>query len=298
MTSLSINILLIGIILITCIDTKADYSDISDQTFNYVLDSSAWSVQVNDLIEGGTGGTFGNLNLPQRGQFSVEVLDVDANWGVDFRVSNATDNVLGHITNDEFLMEFAKFLYYPEEECSRITTEGFNSKDIVNGPEILDWFFIETEADVWDFMDNLTTVEYHNVLPGVYAYEAYLQAHFEHQNKQVMFDVYMRGSFENQTLDVNIQFDHSIKFVWNDTTGILLGYRISTNFNGLFASYSIAEEINVVIHLSGYDLPSFKFISAFIPGFEIGIAVFTIGLIIVFNVIIRCIRKKRRKEEN
>ncbi|MHA1121738.1 MAG: choice-of-anchor S family protein [Candidatus Heimdallarchaeota archaeon] len=252
----------------------------------YLLESSVWIVKINNLEASGEGAFFNEINIDINTRYEVDVLDVDNVWGVDFKVTNYTStNSNGLITTDMFFSQFSKFLYYPVEECNRLVNSGFNKDEINRGPPLIQWFFVEPKQDVWDFLDNLTTLEYHNSLPNSLLYGATLEAEREIVDNQVIFDMYMRGTYENETGNTSIQFDHMIKFVWDEITGILLGYRIATYIYGQFQGYSITEDLQIINRQTGFELPKFKFISGFIPGFGFLITVIGLGTILVTSII-------------
>jgi hypothetical protein len=258
-----------------------------------LLENSAWIIRVNDLEAGGDGASFNGINIDMNTRYDVDVLDVDDVWGVDFKVTNNTNaNSNGLITTDMFYYQFSKFLYHPIEECDRLVNSGFNEEEIERGPPLIQWFFVEPEQDLWDFLDNLTTLDYHNSLPNSQLFEATLQADMEIVEGLVNFDMYMRGTYLNETEDSSVQFDHMIKFVWSEISGILHGYRVATSINGEYQGYTIRMELQMINRKSGYDLPKFKFLSGFIPGFEFLIAIIGIGSVLVLTIIYG---KKKKK---
>jgi len=268
------------------VKTQAAWGSISGSSTEYLLESSVWIVKINNLEASGEGAFFNEINIDINTRYEVDVLDVDNVWGVDFKVTNYTStNSNGLITTDMFFSQFSKFLYYPVEECNRLVNSGFNKDEINRGPPLIQWFFVEPKQDVWDFLDNLTTLEYHNSLPNSLLYGATLEAEREIVDNQVIFDMYMRGTYENETGNTSIQFDHMIKFVWDEITGILLGYRIATYIYGQFQGYSITEDLQIINRQTGFELPKFKFISGFIPGFGFLITVIGLGTILVTSII-------------
>lgn len=268
------------------VKTQAAWGDISGESTEYLLESSVWIVKINNLEASGDGASFNGINVDMNTRYDVDVLDVDNVWGVDFKVTNYTSaNSNGLITSDMFLSQFSKFLYYPVEECNRLVNSGFNKDEINRGPPLKQWFFVEPEQEVWDFLDNLTTLEYHNALPNSLLFDATLEAELETSENQVIFDMYMRGTYENESSNTSLQFDHMIKFVWDKISGILLGYRIATYMFGQFQGYSITEDLQIINRQTGFELPRFKFVSAFIPGFGFLIAVIGLGMILVASTI-------------
>ncbi|MHA1532712.1 MAG: choice-of-anchor S family protein [Candidatus Heimdallarchaeota archaeon] len=268
------------------VKTEAAWGSISGSSTEYLLESSVWIVKINNLEASGEGAFFNEINIDINTRYEVDVLDVDNVWGVDFKVTNYTStNSNGLITTDMFFSQFSKFLYYPVEECNRLVNSGFNKDEINRGPPLIQWFFVEPKQDVWDFLDNLTTLEYHNSLPNSLLYGATLEAEREIVDNQVIFDMYMRGTYENETGNTSIQFDHMIKFVWDEITGILLGYRIATYIYGQFQGYSITVDLQIINRQTGFELPRFNFVSGFIPGFGFLITVIGLGTILVTSII-------------
>ena len=275
------------------VKTQATWGDISGESTEYLLESSVWIVKINNLEASGEGASFNEINVDLNTRYDVDVLDVDNVWGVDFKIKNYTNaNSNGLITNDMFLSQFSKFLYYPVEECNRLVNSGFNKDEINRGPPLKQWFFVEPEQEVWDFLDNLTTLEYHNALPNSLLFDATLEAELETVDNQVIFDMYIRGTYENESSNTSLQFDHMIKFVWDKISGILLGYRIATYMFGQFQGYSITEDLQIINRQTGFELPRFKFVSGFIPGFGFLIAVIGLGTILVASIIYG--RKKKK----
>ncbi|MBK5115172.1 MAG: hypothetical protein KGD59_07220 [Candidatus Heimdallarchaeota archaeon] len=273
--------------------TQAAWGSISGSSTEYLLENSVWIVNINDLEASGDGAAFNEINIDMNTRYDVDVLDVDNIWGVDFKVTNYTEaNSNGFITTDMFFYQFSKFLYYPVEECNRLVNSGFNDEEIDRGPPLIQWFFVEPEQDVWDFLDNLTNIDYHNSLPDSLLFDATLQAELEIVDNLVIFDMYMRGTYLNETANTSVQFNHMIKFVWSEDSGILQGYRVDTSINGQYQGYSIIEELLIINRKSGFDLPKFKFVSGFIPGFEFLIAIIGLGAILVTTIIYRQKRKK------
>jgi hypothetical protein len=273
--------------------TQAAWGSISGSSTEYLLENSVWIVNINNLEASGNGASFNEINIDMNTRFDVDVLDVDDVWGVDFKVTNYTDaNSNGFITTDMFFYQFSKFLYYPVEECNRLVNSDFNEEEIGRGPPLIQWFFVEPEQDVWDFLDNLTNIDYHNSLPDSLLFDATLQADLEIVDNLVIFDMYMRGTYLNETANTLVQFNHMVKFVWSEVSGILQGYRVATSINGKYQGYSIIEELQIINRKSGFELPKFKFISGFIPGFEFLVAMISLGAILVTTIIYRQKRKK------
>jgi len=273
--------------------TQNAWGSISGSSTEYLLESSIWIVNINDFEKSGEGAFFNEININRNTRYDVDVLDVDNTWGVDYKITNNTDfHSDGMITSDMFLYQFSKFIYYPLEECKRLTSTSFDEDQINRGPPLILWFFIEPEQETWDFLTNLTNLDYHNSLPNKDLFDATLQAELEIANNLVIFDMYMRGSYKNESENTLFQFDHMIKFVWNDINGILQGHRVASYINGRYKGYSIVEELQIVNRKSGFDLPRFKYVSGFLPGFEYLIAILGIMTIFVSTIIIR---KKRNQ---
>jgi hypothetical protein len=275
--------------------SKADWNITISDAVEYSLDDSTWSVNFDGNLITASGGYFNGLMINDPGTFSVEVLDIDEVWGVEFQVENATDYVYEYMTMDRFYFEFLKFLYYAIDESSRLAEIGFNESRIQKGPALLPWFFIEPTQETWNFLSNMSDINYHNNLPIVKDIQGNLRAEFEKVNTEASFDIVIQGSLENATENINLDFDHSLKFVWNATTGVLLGYRISSYFTGSNKGHSMSEEINVVCRQVNYDLDRFKFLSGFIPGFSFVITLVCLGLLGSCFLIINRKRKKKNK---
>ncbi len=273
--------------------TQATWGNISGSSTEYLLERSIWAVNINDLEASGEGAFFNDININMNTRYDVDVLNVDNIWGVDFKITNNTNfHSDGMMTSDMFIFQFSKFIYYPLEECKRLTSTSFDENQINRGPPLILWFFVEPEQIVWDFIENLTTIDYHNSLPNKELFDATLQAELEIANNFVVFDMYMRGAYENKSENTLFQFDHMIKFVWDEVNGILQGYRIATYINGKFKGYSIVEELQIINRKSGYDLPRFKFGSGFIPGFE-----FLITIIGIFTILVSTIIRRNKKRK-
>lgn len=225
----------------------------------YILERSRWTVEVDEESGTGEGGVFQSLIVSEGAFFSVEVLSVDESWGVDFQVSNSSKNSNSYIDYSSFLFAFVKFLYYPVEESERLINKGFDLQQISYGPAIINWFFIEPKEELWDFFDELCTIDYHNSLPNAQEFDLILEATFEIVNENAVFDYFIRGFYENSTFSTQIQINHNLKFVWSASSGILQGYRITSNFEGSYFGENIKEELEVVCREENYNLPSFKF---------------------------------------
>jgi len=240
----------------------------------------------------GYGATYKTLNFNDKSSFTLQVLAVDETWGVEFRLNNSTNTAIGVITEDRFRFEILNTIYYSIFESQRLVDEGFNENAIKQGPRLFDWFFIQPETRTWGYLSNISSLDYHNNLPHTDDVSGTFMAEFTHNNAEATLDLLLDGSIENKTLNTNIQFEHTMKFVWNGTTGILLGYRFSALFQGTYQGHVMSEQITIILRLKGYVLPKFKFFTGFIPGFS-----FTIGALTLL-AITSCliIWKKRRKK--
>ncbi len=285
-------ILASGIFLINSQNSIANYIVSPSETYTYVLERSDLYVEFEDLSEVGTDGLYNDISLPSRSTFTVEILNVDEEWGVDFEVSNSTETTSDYLTNDQFIYELSNFIYYPVLEGKRIAEE-YDADKIKIGPEITSWFFIQPTEANWNFLNNFTKEEYYSDIPINQYIDGYFQASLERLEGEVLFDYNIKGTYTNESDKANIQFDHLFKFVWNETTGVLLGYRISSYLTGKYYDFDVYEEIYVVCHLSGYDLPNYKYIPGFISGYSYFIALSGILALTVFVLIVRTKRKKR-----
>lgn len=261
---------------------------------DYLLESASWTVFYGYDEASGEGCRFNDIKVKPNNEFEIHVGDIDPVWGVQYEIDNTTDTSIGFISTDMFLLQFENFLYYPTEECIRLYSEGFNATEVSLGPQMFGWFFIEPSDSMWAYFDELVDIEYHKSKTSLYDYQAYFESFFERRDKQAIFDVNMYGDFINDTLEVDMNFQHNLKFIWNDTTGILLGYRISTQFSGTFHGMSLGEKLDVVCKEADFDLPNFKFFNytGFIPGFDFGISMIAILTITSFIVVIMKRRKK------
>lgn len=276
-------------------ESKSDWLINNGTTTEYTIEEAEWTVEFGELSESGEGGQFESVKIEPSDTFDVIALDVDDIWGVEFKLDNSTATAIGIISSDAFYYEFVNFIYYPAVECARLAYEGFNEQRIMHGPEIPKWFFIEPSVELWNFFDEITDINYHKTRENNYDYEAYFEAYFERRDDQAIFDLHMYGDFLNDTLEIAMQFDHNIKFVWQESTGILNGLRMNTVLSGDYGNQTIGEDVSLVLMKSSYTLPDFKFFAytGFIPGFNFGIAVISIFSIIVVSIIFT--KVKRRK---
>lgn len=261
----------------------------------YELDESNWSITYGGLSTSGEGGTFHDLKIAQGDSFTVTVVQVDDNYGVGYLLKNTTEQTAADFVDyASFLYEFANFLYYPEIEAERLYQTGFNESEIALGPPLLSWFFIEPIEDVWDFLEEVTTLAYHNSLPNTDEFDGTLEADFAEEGTNKIFDFYLRGTYINKTKNIEIDFDHNIKFIWRTSTGILQGYRISSQFSGEYFGNEISEELATACRLGTYSLPHFKFggFSGLISGFRIPILIISSLVIVTLH---QLLKKKRRK---
>ncbi|MBN1330400.1 MAG: hypothetical protein JXA54_13080 [Candidatus Heimdallarchaeota archaeon] len=289
-TILLLVITLSGIFLINSQNLIATYTIVPGETSTYILERSDWYIKFEDLSESGSDGRFNDLSISSKSVFTVEVLGVDEEWGVDFEISNSTDTTTDYLTNDQFIFEFSNFIYYPIFEGKRIVEE-FDADIIKIGPEIFPWFFIQPIETNWNFLNNFTTQDYYSTNPLDQYVDGYFQASLERLGGKVLFDYNIKGSYTNESDKAKIQFDHLFKFIWNETSGVLLGYRISSYLTGKYFDLDFYEEIYVICRLSGYEIPNYKFIPGFIPGYSYFIAISSIFAIAIFTIVF----KKRRK---
>jgi len=283
-------IILGGFCLIKFQNLNAIYSIIPGETHDYILERSDLYVEFEDLSQVGTDGRYNDISISSRSSFTVEVLDIDEEWGVDFEISNSTHSTSDYLTNDQFKYEFSNFIYYPIFESERIVEE-FDIDKIKIGPEITHWFFIQPIEANWNFLDNFTTEDYYANIPLNQYIEGSFQASLERFEGEIIFDYDIKGTYTNESDESNIQFDHLFKFIWNETTGVLLGYRISSYLTGKYLGQNVYEEIYVICRISGYDMPNYKFIPGFIPGYTY---VITIGGIFTIAVLTSIFNKKRK----
>ncbi|HUU76991.1 MAG TPA: choice-of-anchor S family protein [candidate division Zixibacteria bacterium] len=275
------------------LDTKGQWKISTGTSVEYTIEEANWTVQYGDLSESGEGSQFDNVKINPSGTFEVEVINVDDQWGVEFVVDNSTEVSTGVITTDTFVFEFVKYLYYPAEECARITTEGFNSVSIKHGPYMPAWFFIEPNQELWDYFDEISAIEFHKTKENNFDFEAYFESFFELRDNQAIFDLHMYGDFINDTLETNMQFDHNIKFVWQESSGILLGYRVNSYLSGEYENQTITENLLMTCKQTEYSLPDFKFYAytGFIPGYGFGITIISLIFLLTFGFLI----KKQKK---
>jgi len=253
-----------------------------DDSENYILDSGYWHIKVDDVEKYADGVILNGIRVTEGNSFSVTVEDIDEAWGIEFEFNNSTHSIIDYINNDEFLFEFSKNFYYPEEECKRIDAEGFDLEKTLSGPKMYHWFFLNPTDELWQQLDNFTTLEYHNSLPRENTYDSFLRADLELTVAEATFDLYMYGTFKNEEENIAIQFDHIMKFVWQKSTGILLGFRTASYFTGNYKNFTITEDMEMICRKSGYDLSAYRYISGFLPGFEVIICL--VGFVVLLTI--------------
>jgi len=287
-----ISFLVLGFIIQNSSKVSGEYTITPSDKFTFVLEQADWLVEFDDESQLGYGGTYNDITITDESTFTVDVLAVSNEWGVDFQISNSTHTTTDSLTNDQFKFEFSRFMYYPLIECQRIIDEGFDAKAIKRGPTLLPWFFVLPSNTTWDFLDNLTTMEFHSSLPYEPYIEGFLQAELERFSGEILFDLSIQGTYVNLTENSNLQLEHMVKFVWNETTGVLLGYRMATYFRGTYLGFQIFQEAVIVCRKLNYNLPNFRFVSAFIPGYSYLMAIASLGSAVGITTII--VRKKRK----
>ena len=277
----------------TSIYTRGVWEINDSTTVTYEIETAYWEIGIGDRSIGSDGANFGNVKVDPTNTFDVEVDSIDENFGVEFTVDNSTASASGLISTDLFLYELAEFLYYPQQEVLKLSMQGFNAQEFEHGPQMISWFFVEPEESLWAYLAELTNLDYHQTKENNYEYKAYFEGDFEIRDDQALFDAYMYGSFANETLAVDMDFNHNIKFVWDSLTGVLLGYRISTIFSGTVDGLNIGESVEIICSKAGYTLPGFKFYnySGIISGYEITIAVIGISAIVITSFIVN--KKKK-----
>lgn len=281
-------------LLAKILDTKSQWKISTGTSVEYTLEEANWTVQYGELSESGEGSQFDSVKINPLGTFEVKAIDVDDQWGVEFLVDNSTEVSTGVTTTDAFVFEFVKFIYYPAEECERISNEGFNSVRIKHGPNMPAWFFIEPNQEIWDYLTEISDIEFHKTRENNYDFEAYFESFFELRDNQAIFDLHMYGDFINDTLETDMQFDHNIKFVWQESSGILLGYRIISDLSGDYENQTITENLLITCKQTEYSLPDFKFYAytGFIPGYGFGITVISLIFLLAFGILVKKHRKR------
>ncbi len=267
---------------------------VDDKTVvNYTIEDASWNIQIGDQLSGSEGVNFKGVKVAPSNTFDVEIISVDEQLGIEFIVDNSTATASGEIASDLFLFELEKFLYYPEQEILRLSLQGFNKQEIDLGPEMNSWFFVEPEDSLWDHFREIASIDYHKSKESNYDYKAYFESFFEIQENQAILDIYIHGSFVNDSLEIDINFSHNIKFIWDSLTGILLGYRISTSVSGTLEEVIIYESIEIICKESSYSLPGFKFYnySGFISGYQFVITFVSLSALVICSIVIKRKRK-------
>ena len=277
----------------TSIFTQSTWYVDDDTTVSYTIEKAEMTARMGDLQVESEGVVFENVKVKPSNSFDVEVISIDNEYGIEYEVDNSTTSASGEIATDLFLFQFTQFAYYPEQETLRLSIQGFNSQEYIHGPNMINWFFVEPEESLWDYFEEIADIEYHKSRENNHDYEAYFEGFFEIRDEQAIVDLYMYGSFTNETTEIDMNFNHNIKFVWSSVTGILLGYRISTTLSGTVKELIVSESISIVCSKNDYSLPGYKFYnySGFISGFEIAVAIISLTIVtfIGFNI------KKRKK---
>ena len=273
----------------TTIYTQSTWYVDDDTTVSYTIEKAEMTAQMGDLKVESEGVVFEDVMVKPSNSFDVEVISVDDVFGIEYEVDNSTASTNGEIASDLFAFQFTQFIYYPEEEALRLSMQGFNSQEYIHGPNMINWFFVEPEESLWNLFEELTDIEFHKSRENNHDYEAYFEGFFEIRDEQAIFDLYMYGSFTNETTEIDMNFNHNIKFVWSSISGILLGYRISTSLSGTIQELYTSESISIVCSENSYTLPGFKFYnySGFISGFEITVAIISLTIVTFIGVNIK-----------
>ncbi|MEA2071076.1 MAG: choice-of-anchor S family protein [Asgard group archaeon] len=263
------------------------------EEISYVVEEAEWSIAFNNEDGSGKGGKIRNLTFKEGSTFSIEVTNVSEIWGIDYKIKNSTSTTNYFYDSTMFITGFSKLLYYPQEECKRIIEQYSIKPDIIYGPPLLPWFFIEDNSEVFNFLNEVTKSNYHSSIDRNETYEATMESDFENLEDIVKIDFYMNGYFSNESFNTDINFDHNLKFVWNKTSGILLGYRVQSQFEGTYRDNTISESLSLIIRKSGYILPEFKFgvLTGFLPGFTFSIVLSSI----LISTMTHFLRKKKKK---
>jgi hypothetical protein len=262
----SFGLLLILIFFLTptlCSKSNSHYNNwevVVGTTTNFILDTATWSITFQDESAEGEIGRYNSMLIEKNSEFSVKVLTIDKNWGINYQIQNASGvKTTRSISTPNFRQEFTNFLFYHEYEFPRLIQEGFNETNISLGPPLPNWFFIEPTQDTWDFLEERTNSDFYEEKDIQNAYDSYLESIFERTDSKAVFDCFINGYYQIEEEDTDLDISHNLKFVWDEFSGILAGLRIASSFSGTFQGYSIKEEMNIVFHKKFYNLPDFKF---------------------------------------
>lgn len=273
---------------------ESEYQVTPSDDVSYKIDESTWKVSLDEVEVEGTGGYFEGITVNQGTTFDVEVLSIDEEFGVTFRVDNSSDTVTSTINNDEVMFELSNLIYYPYHECDRLTHFELDLDLVAFGPEIIDWFFLDVNSDLWNFITELTTDAYHEVLPFYDQFDFTIQSLFEFQDNLAFYDLYMSGSYGNETEGTSVRFSHALKFIWDNTTGILQGYRMSSEIIGTYQNHLVEITLNVVIREVSYTLPDFKFYPGLFPGYDFLAAIAVLTVIFLGQFYLKKIKHKKK----
>jgi len=256
---------------------RADYNVTVGNTFDYDVVASNWNISSGSDSSTGTGFSFLEVNRAVGSTFTVEVLTVDTNLGVDWEMTLGAATDTGN--NNPFdALGIALSLFLPI--ILSMGTISWNQTAVDLGPGINELFFLDTEiGELFFQLTNETFVE--SLSDPNYVFNNVFGT-FENSTNVAVFVWHFDMTMTSGTTNLGGTFVWQIAY--DQTTGQLKGYYMDMDYSGSFAGIPITYQFEQKVEEVGYNLPG---VGGFIPGFEWFIAVPALALLGGVAVIIK-----------
>jgi len=128
-------------------------------------------------------------------------------------------------------------------------------------------FFLPSDTDWDDFIEDWNVSEdlFNDTSSGELKVTA--GSVLENSDRDIRFWLSMVGTYINDTEEIDLTADHRVMFAYDTSSGVLLGYRISTDVTGTFEGTSTTFKLNLEVIRDQYSLPGFPGLST--SGFEL-----------------------------
>ncbi|MFW9922251.1 MAG: choice-of-anchor S family protein [Candidatus Thorarchaeota archaeon] len=258
----------------------------SQITYTYDVLESKWWQECGNLSAFCEGYNFNDISFPVGTQFTVTA-DFEHEYTYTIKVndqSHAGISVTHLITS-----QIITFTDLPRQASTpQLMINTWNQNRIELGPPIREFFYLESDAANF-FNEIASSTDW--IKTHYYALWDFNQfnATFVNNTDIATFSLIANGQYRNDTLNTNFKGTYEFTFVYNQTSGIMQGYRIDFDYKGIITGMDVTFIYLQEVEILGYDLPE-RINTSVLPGFSFDI--FIVVFLILSLYSIKSLKKK------
>jgi hypothetical protein len=289
-------LILLTSVIVTPTFAKSDYQVTTGQTFKYDIHNAFIEVTRGTNYASGNGYMIDYQPFAAGTTITVEVTSVDPPNGVNFVIKGGGESETGVSTVLGDLVGISIFMSYPMWLFDGFGNMAWNLlySAIIKGTGLIIIPFWDVDY-LYGFENMANPASISQLTTDPIFQGVTIQSNYEEKDGNMILDWYLIGSI-TATTPYSLDFEvlHQWKLVYDLTTGVLQGMRITCSAAGTHTGTELELSMDYHIELNGYKLEDYVFGPGTpVPGFGWAITLIILGVLAV-PVIMRKSRKYAR----